>query len=104
MDILTHENKYSGRNAPPSRGLILIDLNIPSLSGRKVLRAIKSSDRLAAIPVVVLTTSGDDRDVEACYAQGATDCNQKSVDLVRIFAAISRFKEDWHEGIGRTGA
>jgi CheY-like chemotaxis protein len=78
-------------------GLILLDLNMPGLDGRKTLEIIKKSLELRDIPVVVLTTSDDERDVTACYALGANTYIQKPVDLDGLVAAIQRLKEYWFE-------
>ena len=69
-------------------GLILLDLNMPGLDGRRILAIVKSDPQLRKIPVVVLTTSSDDRDVEECYVLGANTYIQKPVDLDGLFAAI----------------
>jgi two-component system, response regulator len=82
-------------NARP--GIILLDLNMPGLDGRKTLEIIKHTSELQSIPVVVLTTSNDDRDVEACYKLGANTYIQKPVDFDGLIAAIRRLKEYWFE-------
>jgi len=58
-------------------GLILLDLNMPGLDGRKTLEIIKRSPNLKNIPVVILTTSNDERDISACYEFGANTYVQK---------------------------
>ena len=78
-------------------GLILLDLNMPGLDGRKILKIIKSSSDYKDIPVVVLTTSADERDISACYALGANTYIQKPVDLDSLFSAVKRLKEYWFE-------
>lgn len=78
-------------------GLILLDLNMPGLDGRRVLAILKGDNELRRIPVVVLTTSNDDRDVEECYQLGANTYIQKPVDLDGLFAAIQRLKDYWFE-------
>lgn len=78
-------------------GIILLDLNMPGLDGRKTLEIIKKSQHLKSIPVVILTTSSDERDVEACYALGANTYIQKPVDFDGLIAAIRRLKEYWFE-------
>jgi two-component system, response regulator len=78
-------------------GLILLDLNMPGLDGRKTLQLIKADAKLRDIPVVVLTTSSDERDIQQCYAAGANTYIQKPVDLDGLFAAIKRLKEYWFE-------
>jgi two-component system response regulator len=78
-------------------GLILLDLNMPGLDGRRVLAILKGDVELRRIPVVILTTSSDERDVEDCYQLGANTYIQKPVDLDGLFAAIQRLKEYWFE-------
>lgn len=78
-------------------GLILLDLNMPGLDGRRVLAILKGDDDLRRIPVVVLTTSADERDIDECYQLGANTYIQKPVDLDGLFAAIQRLKDYWFE-------
>ena len=78
-------------------GLILLDLNMPGLDGRKTLQLIKATEATKNIPVIVLTTSNDERDIHDCYAFGANTYIQKPVDLDALFAAIRRLKEYWFE-------
>lgn len=84
-------------SAPQHPGLILLDLNMPGLDGRQTLRIIKENDTLKQIPVVVLTTSDDERDISACYELGANTYIQKPVDFDGLIAAIRRLKEYWFE-------
>jgi two-component system response regulator len=85
----------SDENAKP--GLILLDLNMPGLDGRKTLEIIKQAPNLKKIPVVILTTSDDERDVKACYELGANTFIQKPVDFDGLISAIKRLKEYWFE-------
>ncbi len=78
-------------------GLILLDLNMPGLDGRKTLDVIKRTEELRKIPVVILTTSDDDRDINACYALGANTYIQKPVNFDGLISAIQRLKEYWFE-------
>jgi two-component system, response regulator len=78
-------------------GIILLDLNMPGLDGRKTLKVIKESPELRTIPVVILTTSNDERDVAACYEMGANTYIQKPVDFDGLIAAIKQLKEYWFE-------
>jgi two-component system response regulator len=78
-------------------GLILLDLNMPGLSGLKTLEIIKQNKELKKIPVVILTTSDDDKDIQASYALGANTYIQKPVDLDGLFTAIKKLKEYWFE-------
>ncbi len=77
--------------------LILLDLNMPGMGGRKTLEIIKKDDALRDIPVVVLTTSNYDVDVRMCYALGANTYVQKPVDFDVLSTAIRNIKEYWLE-------
>ena len=97
MDFLFQRGEFAEPDLAPRPGIILLDLNLPGLDGRDVLRAIKSDAALRAIPVVVLTTSSAEQDVQRCYDDGANSYIQKPVDLQGFFLAISRLKEYWFE-------
>lgn len=81
----------------PKPGIILLDLNMPGLDGRKTLEIIKQQECLKKIPVVILTTSDDERDVKACYSLGANTYIQKPVDFDGLINAIRQLKEYWFE-------
>ena len=68
LDYLRREGQYT---EAPRPDLILLDLNMPRMDGRETLAAIKTDERLKAIPVVILTTSGAAPDIEASYQQRA---------------------------------
>jgi len=96
IDFLKHEgvHKDSVKAAP---GLIMLDLNMPGLDGRKTLQLIKDDNGLKRIPVIILTTSADERDVDACYQMGANTYVQKPVSFDGLIEAIKRLKEYWFE-------
>ncbi|MBS1212917.1 MAG: response regulator, partial [Proteobacteria bacterium] len=77
--------------------VILLDLNLPGTDGREVLAEIKQDERLRQIPVVVLTTSSDERDIERCYQMGANSYIKKPVDLEGFMRAIQLLKDYWFE-------
>lgn len=96
LDYLFERGEYEGKtNVLP--GLIMLDLNLPGIDGREVLRIIKSSPKLNKIPVVVLTTSNDERDIENCYESGANSYIQKPVNFDGFINAITKLKEYWFE-------
>lgn len=78
-------------------GVVLLDLNLPGISGAEVLKRIKSDPELKAIPVIVLTTSKDDRDIEKCYVAGANSYIQKPVDFTGFLRAIQALTDYWFE-------
>lgn len=97
LDFLHRRGEFSDSSKAPRPGIILLDLNLPGTDGREVLADIKSDDRLKQIPVIVLTTSNDDRDVEACYKSGANSYIQKPVDMDGFIKAIERLNDFWFE-------
>jgi len=97
LDYLHRRARYSSADDAPRPDLILLDLNLPGTDGREVLQEIKRVEHLKQIPVVVLTTSADGRDVEACYRAGANCYIQKPVDLAGFMRAIERLHDFWFE-------
>ncbi len=71
MDYLYRRGAYESLKGTPLPGLILLDLNMPRKDGREALREIKSDPKLRRIPVVVLTTSESDDDIQRTYDLGA---------------------------------
>jgi CheY-like chemotaxis protein len=97
LDFLHRRGDYRDPSRAPRPGIILLDLNLPGTDGREVLREIKRSERLSAIPVIVVTTSADRRDIEACYRAGASSYIQKPVNLDGFMRAIQRLHDYWFE-------
>ncbi|MFC3228482.1 response regulator [Marinibaculum pumilum] len=79
----------------PRPALVLLDLNMPGVDGRQVLRAIKADESSRTVPVVVLTTSDDDWDIHNCYAEGASTYIKKPVELDGFFKAVGVLKDYW---------
>jgi len=94
LDYLFQRGAYS---EAPRPYMILLDLNMPGTDGREVLEQIKADPKLRKIPVIVLTTSTDERDIERCYEIGANSYVQKPVDLSGFMEAIRRLKDYWFE-------
>jgi CheY-like chemotaxis protein len=90
--------KISGNEVAALRpGIILLDLNLPGTDGREVLEEIKADDTLRRIPVVVLSTSTDDRDINACYALGADSYISKPLNAQDFLQAMVQLKDHWFE-------
>lgn len=81
--------------------LLLLDLNLPRLNGREVLAAMKLDPALHLIPVVVLTTSDVERDVEASYSLGAAGFVTKPLDVLEFFQAIHAIEDYWFTVVRR---
>jgi two-component system, response regulator len=92
LDYLLQRGKYDAQTPRP--GLILLDLNMPVKDGREVLEEIKTNAALRRIPVVVLTTSRADTDIDRIYSLGANSFITKPVrydSLVEVMRAISQY-------------
>jgi two-component system, response regulator len=94
LDFLHRRGTFADAPAP---GIILLDLNLPGTDGREVLQDIKRTDALRQIPVVVLTTSNDSRDVTECYRAGANSYIQKPVDVDGFLRAMQSLRDYWFE-------
>ena len=90
LAFLRGEGEYADAPRP---GLILLDLNLPRMDGREVLAAVKSDDRLRAIPVVVLTTSEAEEDVLRSYQLHANAYVTKPVDFERFVSVVQQIDD-----------
>jgi CheY-like chemotaxis protein len=95
IDYLLQRGEFSGPGKAPLPNIILLDLNLPGTDGKEVLRMIKADPNLQKIPVVVLTTSNAEQDIEQCYAAGANSYVQKPVDLVGFIQSVARLTDYW---------
>jgi CheY-like chemotaxis protein len=92
LAFLHREGPYAGRPRPD---LILLDLNLPRMDGREVLAAIKRDEDLKRIPVIILTTSDDERDVLKAYNLHANCFITKPIALDRFLAVVRSIEEFW---------
>lgn len=75
---------------PKRAYLLLLDINMPKLDGIEVLRRIKTDPVLKEIPVLMLTTTDDPREVEACYRLGCNMYITKPVDFIKFAEILNR--------------
>lgn len=98
LDLLLRQGRFGEPEEPvPRPCLILLDLNLAGLDGRQVLERIKADASLRSIPVIVLSTSDNPRDVQSCYQGGVSAYLLKPVDLERFEAMVRHFKDFWLE-------
>jgi two-component system response regulator len=95
LDFLFCRGEYAARSFDRPPRLVLLDLKLPRVSGHEVLRAIKADERTRAIPVVVLTSSGQERDLVECYQLGVNSYIQKPVDLLKFQEVVRQFGMYW---------
>jgi len=79
----------------PKPNLILLDLNMPGMGGKEFLKLIKADDNLRSIPVVVVTTSDIESDIEDCYAMHAASYVQKSASVQELNDVIKKLARYW---------
>lgn len=87
--------EYLQKENTEKPSLILLDLNMPGIDGRQVLQKIKCDEKLKFIPVVILTTSADSKDVDQCYSLGASTYIQKPVSFDGLTEAVRTMKDYW---------
>ena len=94
LEYLKREGKYADPEKSPRPGLILLDLNMPRKDGREALKEIKANEELRNIPVVILTTSGQEEDKVKGYNVGAASYITKPVNfegLVELMKALGKY-------------
>jgi len=96
-DYLHNKGKYQHNTEATRPVLILLDLNMPGVDGRELLRELKSEPKLNAIPVVILTTSCDPNDLNECYSLGASTYIQKPVEFDDLTKAMKTMTEYWFD-------
>jgi CheY-like chemotaxis protein len=89
LDFLRGEGDYAGRNTNQSV-LVLLDIKMPRVDGVEVLRQLKADPRTALIPVIMLTTTDDPREIQRCYELGCSVYVTKPVDYQGFVEAIKR--------------
>jgi CheY-like chemotaxis protein len=97
LEYLRRTGRHAGRVEGGMPGIVLLDLNMPGIGGRETLRVIRADPTLCRIPVVILTTSTAEDDIDTSYEAGANAYIVKPAgfgDLVRIFRSLSTF---WFE-------
>lgn len=95
VEALAFLRRAPGYEDVPRPDIILLDLNLPRKGGREVLVEIKNDPDLKRIPVVILTTSDDDRDILASYDLHANCYITKPVDLSRFITIVQNIESFW---------
>ena len=95
LDFLFGTGQYAGRNTDEVPKIILLDLKLPKIDGLEVLQRIKDDPRTRLIPVVVLTSSREDRDVITSYNLGVNSYIVKPVDFQQFTDAVRELGFYW---------
>ena len=95
IDFIFATGTYSQRNIENGPKVVLLDLKLPKVDGLKVLRKIKSDERTKVIPVVVLTSSQEDRDIVESYKLGVNSYMVKPVDFDKFIECVGELGFYW---------
>jgi CheY-like chemotaxis protein len=95
LDAFARYGRRGGPRAEQLPAMMLLDLNLPGIDGRELLRRFRADARLRVVPVVVLSTSANPRDVRFCYEAGANAYMVKPLDLDRLERMLRSAVEFW---------
>lgn len=95
VEALTYLLGKDGKDPAPLPQVVLLDLKLPLVDGLEVLREIRSNERTRLLPVVVLTSSKEDRDLVESYSLGANSYIRKPVDFEQFTQAVGQLGMYW---------
>lgn len=95
LDYLFSRGDYADKKDAGLPQVVLLDLKLPKLDGLEVLRAMRDDERTRALPVVVLTSSNEEKDIVDSYNFGANSYVRKPVDFVQFIAAVEQLGMYW---------
>lgn len=98
-EALAFLRRESGYKDVPRPDLVLLDLNMPRKDGRQTLRDVKSDESLRDIPILVLTTSASETDIEECYRHHANAYVVKPLGLDELIGTFSRICNFWFHDV-----
>lgn len=95
LEYLFATGKHEGRDTSELPTVMLLDLKLPKIDGVEVLRRVKADPRTKRLPVVMLTSSQQQRDLAACYELGANSFITKPVDFEQFSEAVRNIGRYW---------
>jgi CheY-like chemotaxis protein len=95
LDFIFATGMYADRGDSPKPRVVLLDLKLPKVDGMEVLRRMKEDEATRAIPVVMLTSSKEDRDLEAAYRLGVNSYIVKPVEFDKFVSAVEMLGLYW---------
>lgn len=95
LDYLFCAGAYAGRDPGLAPAVVLLDLKVPKVDGLEVLHRLRSDERTRLLPVVVLTSSSEDRDIASSYDGGANSFIRKPVDFSKFIDTANDLGRYW---------
>ena len=95
LDLIFCQGEHANRDLAELPALILLDLKLPKVDGLEVLRQVRANERTRRIPVVILTSSGEQEDVARAYDLGANSYIRKPVDFQQFADAVAHLGLYW---------
>lgn len=93
--VLPSPGSAASAPAPKLPDVVLLDLKMPRMSGMQVLEELRRHERTRALPVVVFTSSSEERDLKRCYDLGANAYVRKPIDFAEFVEAVERLGLFW---------
>jgi len=95
LDYLFGEGDFANRDADDTPTVVLLDIGLPRLSGTEVLVRLRADPRTHLVPVVMLTSSDEERDRLKCYENGANSFVRKPLDFTEFAETVARLGIYW---------
>jgi two-component system response regulator len=95
LDYLFGAGEYAGRDTGVMPQVILLDLKLPKVDGLEVLRRLRADERTRLLPVVILTSSGEQQDMLDGYGYGANSYVRKPINFEQFVLAVEQLKLYW---------
>jgi CheY-like chemotaxis protein len=94
LDYLNREGPFAGYDSPLPAA-ILLDIKMPKINGMEVLKAIREKPQWSKVPVIMMTSSEMQRDIEACYRLGANAYVVKPIDFEKFVKMVKSLSQFW---------
>lgn len=95
LDFIFHTGAYAGRGMDNNPKIILLDLNLPKVNGIEVIRKIKSDEKAKVIPIVVMTSSEEEKDMIESYRFGVNSYIVKPLDFDKFVKTVTEIGLYW---------
>lgn len=95
LDYLFREGEFAGRGGPELPTVVLLDINLPRVNGLDVLERLRGDQRTRLLPVVILTSSDEERDRLRSYETGANSFVRKPLDFAEFAETVARLGVYW---------